>query len=266
LSPAWWFCIENMDIMLAMINLSTIIKRIFANILGNVWNQPVLYGICLELGECKDAIRVGYIAPVRRGFPVKASPERPGLKPPAAGRIRHFWNGEEHPPFPCHYVFMGDGHGMENAMEQAIGTDVREKPDDVLDDTPYQTIWADEPVGGVVGNALTYGVNVCAWPRAFLTPLHVATYMSRTELIKHLVDHGADVNEQGLMGCTALHIAALHGLVQVAAALVKHEADKTIRNDFGETAYDIAVSKGHNAIAGYLKEQPAASAALALRP
>jgi len=136
---------------------------------------------------------------------------------------------------------------------ETVGT-VDDKLKNDVDDSPYQTVWADEQVGGVVKNELSYGKNLCAWPRAFLTPLHMATYMSRPELIGHLVNHGADVNEQGLMGCTALHVAALHGLVQAVAALVTNGADRTVRNDLGETAYDIAVSKGHHAIAGYLKQ------------
>jgi hypothetical protein len=143
---------------------------------------------------------------------------------------------------------------VEDAMTEAVGTYVADKLENIVDDSPYQTVWADEQVGGVVKNELSYGKNICAWPRACLTPLHMATYMSRPELIEHLVNHGADINEQGLMGSTALHVAALHGLVQSAAALVANGADKTIRNDFGETAYDIAMSRGYHAIAGYLKQ------------
>jgi ankyrin repeat protein len=60
------------------------------------------------------------------------------------------------------------------------------------------------------------------------TPLHLAAVYGREddcEMIKYLLDHGADVNAVDLLGATPLADAASHGLTNIMALLVKRGAD-----------------------------------------
>jgi ankyrin repeat protein len=51
-----------------------------------------------------------------------------------------------------------------------------------------------------------------------------------------LIEHGADVNAVGDMGETPLHIARHLGYRDIMRQLVEAGADATIRSEFGEKA------------------------------
>lgn len=70
------------------------------------------------------------------------------------------------------------------------------------------------------------------------------------ELVRILLDHGADVNGQRRDGLTALHGAAYRGHLRVMRYLLEHKADAAIRGHegaglhAGQTAADLARAQG----------------------
>ncbi|KAJ1960988.1 hypothetical protein GGI12_003503 [Dipsacomyces acuminosporus] len=64
------------------------------------------------------------------------------------------------------------------------------------------------------------------------SPLHAASSWKRVELIKYLLDNGADVNTKDADGDTPLHICEDK---ECAAILLEHGADPEAKNDEGHT-------------------------------
>ena len=52
-------------------------------------------------------------------------------------------------------------------------------------------------------------------------PLHVAANQDDAELVKLLLDHGADIDGRGKGGLTPLHLAAKEGCAAAAAILIE---------------------------------------------
>lgn len=71
------------------------------------------------------------------------------------------------------------------------------------------------------------------------------------ELVRLLLDHGADVNGRRRDGLTALHGAAYRGHLRVMRCLLQHGADAGLRGHdgagphAGQSASDLALAQGH---------------------
>jgi len=70
---------------------------------------------------------------------------------------------------------------------------------------------------------------------------------SAAEIVRMLIDHGADVNARGKDRMTALMFAARHGHPQVIRQLLAKGADPNARGAGGETALIYAASNGCDA-------------------
>jgi ankyrin repeat protein len=80
-------------------------------------------------------------------------------------------------------------------------------------------------------------VDVYGW-----TPLMRAGFENRTSVVKLLLQHDrVDINRRGENGLTALHLAATQGHVEIVRLLVEHGADPNIKDNFDRTAYAIAL-------------------------
>ncbi|RMX59555.1 hypothetical protein pdam_00003660 [Pocillopora damicornis] len=66
-------------------------------------------------------------------------------------------------------------------------------------------------------------------------PLHGAAEYGSIDAARVLLEHGAEINKQDLIGNTALHIACEHEQVKMRTFLIDQGADKTIKNSDGET-------------------------------
>jgi ankyrin repeat protein len=76
------------------------------------------------------------------------------------------------------------------------------------------------------------------------TALHAASYAGRTEAAKLLVQYGIEIDKQGpYNGYTALHDAIWQNNVDVAQVLIDAGADLTHKSHSGETPLDFARSK-----------------------
>ena len=85
--------------------------------------------------------------------------------------------------------------------------------------------------GGVAANIRDFYGN---------TPLH--TIRRCPEFILPLIEYGADVNAQNYRGQTPLHIAFREGNVEVVRCLIQAGADLDVRDDFYNTPFHCYIS------------------------
>lgn len=71
-------------------------------------------------------------------------------------------------------------------------------------------------------------------------PIHAATIGGSLEIVKFLIENGADVNIQNRYGDTALHFAVHHNRSFILTELLKAHADPLIQNNVFKTPIDIA--------------------------
>jgi uncharacterized protein len=85
-----------------------------------------------------------------------------------------------------------------------------------------------------------------------VAPIHSAVAARDFAIAQRLLEHGADVNARQHGGYTALHSAGLHGDLAMTELLLRYGADRSIRSDEGKTAYDMAMEKSHTPLLGFL--------------
>jgi ankyrin repeat protein len=83
-------------------------------------------------------------------------------------------------------------------------------------------------------------------------PLFLAAGEGRLDVVKYLLDQGADVNAREQNGRTAVTEAAFYGKNSVIKELVLRGADVNVITDAG-TALDIAVSSNNTSMIDLLK-------------
>ena len=87
------------------------------------------------------------------------------------------------------------------------------------------------------------GADVNAWNAHGLTPLAYALWYQRIkttnlEVVRWLIDHGADPNVRDNYGETSLHLALQFGMLEIARLLVEHGASVKVKNGSGKTPLD----------------------------
>jgi hypothetical protein len=86
-----------------------------------------------------------------------------------------------------------------------------------------------------------------------VTPLMLAAYFGRTDVMKLLIDAGADVNlKDNISSETALMMASSRGRVEAVRLLIGARANVNARNRDGRTALMYANGKGYSDIAKLL--------------
>lgn len=87
--------------------------------------------------------------------------------------------------------------------------------------------------------------------------LQWAAATGRTELLIHLLSHGADVNSGRKSGTTALHSSVLRAQRDAARILLEHGADREALNNDGWTPLHLAAITGNHDLVGLLLEHGA---------
>lgn len=131
-----------------------------------------------------------------------------------------------------------------STVEQLIqnGADVNEL--DRNQDAPL-VIAAYKGYNEIVKLLLEAGADVRAVdPGMKATALHAAAYAGRTEAAKLLIEYHIDINKQGpYNGYTALHDAIWQDNVEIVKLLLEANADLSLLSNDGKSALDFAKSK-----------------------
>ena len=80
------------------------------------------------------------------------------------------------------------------------------------------------------------------------TPQHHASRMGYYDIVQLFLDHGADTNRPEDHGLTPLHLASERGHEDVVQLLLDHGADAYLRDKLGRTPLLLASEKGHTDI------------------
>jgi ankyrin repeat protein len=83
-------------------------------------------------------------------------------------------------------------------------------------------------------------------------PLYLAAGEGRLDVVRYLLDRGADVNAREKLGDTALTEASYYGHVDIVKELIFRGADLNAIGDNG-TALDVATNRKHAEIADLLR-------------
>jgi ankyrin repeat protein len=109
----------------------------------------------------------------------------------------------------------------------------------------------------IVRQLLEAGADVTAVdPGMKATALHAAAYAGRTDAARLLIEHGIDINRQGPMnGYTALHDAIWENHVETARVIIDAGADLTRTSHSGQTPLDFARARHRTAIVALLESR-----------
>jgi ankyrin repeat protein len=95
-------------------------------------------------------------------------------------------------------------------------------------------------------------VNAAARNPLKVAALHAAVAGGKLEVVKAVLEAGADPNAQQQAGFRALHEAGTKANRALAELLLAHGADPSLPNDEGKSAIDLAREKGHTEFADWL--------------
>jgi ankyrin repeat protein len=134
------------------------------------------------------------------------------------------------------------------------GVDVNEL--DAHQDAPL-VIAAYKGLTEIVRALLEAGADVAAVdPQMKGTALHAAAYAGRTEAARLLIAHHIDIDRQGpYNGYTALHDAIWQNNVETAKVLIEAGARLDIKSKDGQTALDMAKARGRKEIAALIEQK-----------
>jgi ankyrin repeat protein len=91
-----------------------------------------------------------------------------------------------------------------------------------------------------------------------MTPLLLALSRRHTEMVKYLLEEGADVQMKYVTGNTALYLAAGRGHAEFVRLLLSYsKAELNMRGQHGMTPLLLALSQGHTEVVKYLLEEGA---------
>lgn len=105
-----------------------------------------------------------------------------------------------------------------------------------------------------VERLLASGANTNYRDQADFTALHYAVQSAFEDIVRVLIENGADVNAQDTdTASTPLHLAATGGYTRIAALLLDSRADTMLRDSKQDLAIDKARKSGHGAIVAILE-------------
>ncbi|KAL5610415.1 hypothetical protein FOBRF1_006532 [Fusarium oxysporum] len=109
----------------------------------------------------------------------------------------------------------------------------------------------------VVKMLLEKGADAAAVTKDGRTPLHEALKNGHSQIAKVLIEKGADARTADNYGSTPLYLALQNGHLEIAKVLIEKGADARAANDYGSTPLHLASQNGHLEIAKVLIEKGA---------
>jgi len=85
-------------------------------------------------------------------------------------------------------------------------------------------------------------------------PIHAAAASRNMDIIRAVLEAGADPNVPQQQGFLPLHEAATNNNREMAELLVKYGANLRLANDAGQTSIDLAREKGHTTLADWFEK------------
>lgn len=145
-----------------------------------------------------------------------------------------------------------DVAGVRDLIKQGI--DVNEL--DANNDAPL-IIAAYKGYAEIVKLLLEAGADVTVVdPGMKATALHAAAYAGRAEAAKLLIEYRIDIDKQGpYNGYTALHDAVWQNNIDTAKIIIEAGADLTIQSNSGETQLEFAKSRNHHEIVALIEQK-----------
>ncbi|WP_439638828.1 ankyrin repeat domain-containing protein [Nevskia sp.] len=147
---------------------------------------------------------------------------------------------EDRVDLTTHFARIGDLAALKRMLD--AGVDVNSR--DSLDQTPLIAAVSQNSLPAVSA-VLARGAKLDLVDKAGWSPLHFATFFSdQTDILKVLLDAGANVNAQNDRGITALYFAAATGHEKQVKLLLERGADRRIASKAGWTPLRITKVKG----------------------
>jgi ankyrin repeat protein len=145
-------------------------------------------------------------------------------------------------------------HNDVNAVKSLIAQGANVNELDANQDAPL-VMAAYQGHTDIVRLLLEAGADVAAVdPGMKATALHAAAYAGRTAAARLLVEYHIDIDRQGpFNGYTALHDAIWQGHVETAEVLIDAGANLHLKSHSGETPLDFARSRGQERIAALIE-------------
>lgn len=101
--------------------------------------------------------------------------------------------------------------------------------------------------------ALKPDVNAQARNAQRVGAIHAAAAQSDREMVRTLLENGANPNLKQQLDYTALHTAAGRGDIEMAKLLIQHGADASVRGTDGKTILDLARERGQMAFENWFR-------------
>ncbi|MEZ5039610.1 MAG: ankyrin repeat domain-containing protein [Saprospiraceae bacterium] len=98
--------------------------------------------------------------------------------------------------------------------------------------------------------------NIAAKNPSNIAPIHAAVAANHLGICELLVQHGANVNLSQTQGVRPLHAAAHRGNLAMVQLLVEAGAEVNAQMENGDTALDFAEKDGHEEVKQYLRVFP----------
>jgi ankyrin repeat protein len=86
-----------------------------------------------------------------------------------------------------------------------------------------------------------------------MTPLHIACFKEKPDVVNLLLNNCADPNTRDKFGLTPLHIASMRGNLPIVRRLLEGGAELDRLSQLVETAAEVAIKNEHKHIANYLE-------------
>jgi ankyrin repeat protein len=161
---------------------------------------------------------------------------------------------------PLHYAIM---HGRADIVKALLekGADVNAVGGD-FDSTPLLLAIMSGlndkcPDPEIVKLLLEYGADANIKNKLGFRPLQISCVHQRLEVMKLLLEYGANVNMKNQYGASLLHGTAYFGYSDIVELLLDYGIDVNAKDQKGQTALDKAIYKGHTDIVALLNKHGA---------